>query len=51
MLLAACSAREEAKEHNGRGYFTEALLATLSDVGPDKVTYSDLFHRLPILLA
>ena len=51
VLLAACSAKEFAKEENGRGRFTTALLATLSDVGADKVTYTDLIHRLPILPA
>ena len=51
VLLAACSAREEAKESEGRGNFTKALLSTLSDVGADKVTYADLVHRLPVLPA
>jgi hypothetical protein len=49
VFLAACSAREEAKETNGRGRFTAALLDTLSDVGADKVTYTDLIQRFPIL--
>jgi hypothetical protein len=49
VLLAACSATESAKESNERGIFTTALLATLSDVDPDKVTYADLIQRLPIL--
>jgi hypothetical protein len=51
MLLAACSAREVAVEENGRGRFTTALLATLSNVGADNVTYTDLIQRLPILPA
>jgi hypothetical protein len=47
VLLAACGADEEAKEENGRGYFTKRLLDTLEAVGADKVTYADLIQRIP----
>lgn len=50
VLLAACGAKELAKEGKGRGVFTEAFLEVLAAVGADKVTYTDLIkqmHALP----
>lgn len=49
VLLAACGAEENAKEENGRGYFTEALIKTLGVVDTDKVTYTDLINQIPNL--
>ncbi|KIM26650.1 hypothetical protein M408DRAFT_25142 [Serendipita vermifera MAFF 305830] len=51
VLLAACGEKETAKEHSAenRGEFTRALLDTLISVGADKVTYTELIQRLPVL--
>ncbi|KAG8853732.1 hypothetical protein FRB91_004404 [Serendipita sp. 411] len=51
VLLAACGAKETAKENSARtrGVFTKALLDSLLTVGADKVTYTDLIQRLPSL--
>ncbi|KIM23672.1 hypothetical protein M408DRAFT_250848 [Serendipita vermifera MAFF 305830] len=45
ILLAACSEKEKAMEHNGRGVFTEALLEALIATG-GRVSYCDLLLRL-----
>ena len=47
VLLAACRETEVAHEEDGRGAFTQALLATLRSVSTDKVTYQDIMERLP----
>lgn len=47
VLLSACGAEENAKEFQGRGYFTKSLLDTLEVVGADKVTYAELIRRIP----
>lgn len=49
VLLAACGAKELAKEQQGRGVFTQALLEVLSTVGADKATYTDLVKRIHAL--
>ncbi|KIJ27950.1 hypothetical protein M422DRAFT_71496 [Sphaerobolus stellatus SS14] len=49
VLIAACGAEEKAREHCGRGIFTEALVKTLRSVGADKVTYQDVLKRIPAL--
>ena len=49
VLLAACGAKEEAKEIAQGGAFTSALLKTLETVGHNNVTYTELIHRLPLL--
>ncbi|KAF8880205.1 caspase domain-containing protein, partial [Gymnopilus junonius] len=47
VLLAACSEDQTAKEKNGRGLFTVALLSTLQRLGPSTCTYADLIQSLP----
>lgn len=49
VLLAACGSAEFAREQQGRGWFTKALLDVLYTVGADKLTYTDLMKRLPDL--
>ena len=49
VLLAACGAKEEARDSAQGGAFTSALLQTLETVGHNKVTYTELIHRLPSL--
>jgi hypothetical protein len=46
VLLAACGAKEQAKEVEGRGIFTKALLQVLSSVSADTITYTDLLQRI-----
>lgn len=52
VLLAACGEKEYAREGitDDGGEFTLALLNTLTSVGADKVTYTDLIKRLPNLV-
>ncbi len=49
VLLAACAPQEKAREDNGRGAFTQALLKTLRSLGTERLSYSDLVARLPRL--
>ena len=49
ILLAACGAKEKAKEENGRGFFTKAFLDVLKTVGADKITYTELVKRIHAL--
>ncbi|PVF99210.1 hypothetical protein CPB86DRAFT_814161 [Serendipita vermifera] len=49
VLLAACGAEESAKEEEGRGNFTKALLDTLVAFGADEMTYVDLIQRIPCI--
>ena len=49
ILLAACGAGEVAYEDKGSGVFTSSLLKTLSAVGVQNITYTNLFQRLPSL--
>jgi len=49
ILLAATSSTGVAREQNGRGAFTHALLNLLNEVSPDTLTYEDIIHRLPDL--
>jgi hypothetical protein len=49
VLLAACGAKEKAREEMGRGVFTKAFLEVLTNIGADKITYSDLLERMPAL--
>lgn len=46
ILLAACSAKEFARENHGRGLFTYALENALKAVSPDQITYVQLLDRL-----
>lgn len=46
VLLAACREDQKAKENNGRGSFTSALLRTLDANSFDKITYKELILRL-----
>ncbi|KDR69751.1 hypothetical protein GALMADRAFT_160255 [Galerina marginata CBS 339.88] len=46
ILLAACSAKELAREANGRGQFTQSLENALKSVSPDQITYVQLLDRL-----
>jgi hypothetical protein len=49
VLLAACGAKEKAKEEYGRGIFTNAVLEVLKAVSADTVTYTDLLQRMHAL--
>ncbi|QRV78455.1 ICE-like protease (caspase) p20 domain protein [Ceratobasidium sp. AG-Ba] len=49
VLLAACGAKEVAKEPGGRGAFTTALLEVLRSVRPDALTYMGIMDRLPAI--
>jgi hypothetical protein len=49
ILLAACGAKEKAKEEQGQGVFTKALLEILRTVSADTVTYTDLLRRIHAL--
>jgi hypothetical protein len=46
ILLAACSAKEFARENHGRGQFTCSLENALKAVSPDQITYVQLLDRL-----
>ena len=47
--FAACNSYEVAREANGRGAFTTALLAALATVCTDKISYTDLLSRIDAL--
>jgi hypothetical protein len=49
VLLAACGAKEKAKEERGRGVFTNAILDVLNFVSPDTITCADLLQRIHAL--
>lgn len=49
VFLAACGENEVAWEREGRGVFTNALLETLRQFGPDGMTYAGLVQKLPSL--
>jgi hypothetical protein len=50
VVLAATSSSRPAREHDGRGVFTHALLEFLRNhEQPDRLTYSDVIHSLPSL--
>jgi hypothetical protein len=49
VLLAACGAKEKAKEEQGRGVFTKAFLEILRTVSADTVTYTDVLRRIHAL--
>lgn len=46
VLLAACSAKEQARELGGRGNFTKAFLNLIRSEGVDKLLYSDVLERM-----
>ncbi|KDR74065.1 hypothetical protein GALMADRAFT_250798 [Galerina marginata CBS 339.88] len=46
VLLAACGAGEKAKEVNGHGEFSTALLTLLRTTGPDTLRYRDILHKI-----
>jgi len=49
VLLAACTSYEKARERQGCGLFTEALLKALRASNVNKTTYNDLRRRIPQL--
>ncbi len=49
MLLSASDSSGMAMEQNGRGLFTTTLLETLIATGAEKVTYADVFLKIPSL--
>ena len=51
ILLAACGPEEAAYEDKGSGVFTTSLLKTLSAVGAQNVTYTNLLQRIPGLIS
>ena len=46
VLLAACREDQTAKEKDGRGSFTSALLRILDANSFDRITYKELIFRL-----
>jgi len=46
VLLTACGAKERAKEKNGRGAFTKAILDVLNTVSANTITYVDVLQRM-----
>ncbi|PBK59426.1 hypothetical protein ARMSODRAFT_797871 [Armillaria solidipes] len=51
VLLSACMRGQEARERDGHGAFTSALLSLLKKNGVHKLTYRDVINSLPNLLA
>ncbi|THU90069.1 hypothetical protein K435DRAFT_864623 [Dendrothele bispora CBS 962.96] len=49
VLLSACLPEQEAKEIQGSGVFTSALLKLLREYGVDKLTYEEVVDHLPVL--
>ncbi|THU91188.1 hypothetical protein K435DRAFT_909316 [Dendrothele bispora CBS 962.96] len=49
VLLSACLPEQEAKEIQGSGVFTSALLKLLREYGADKLTYEEVVAHLPVL--
>lgn len=49
VLLAACTEKQQAFEHGGRGAFTSALISMLESENVQQLTYSDIIFRLPPL--
>ena len=49
ILLSACGAKEIAREDQGMGVFTAALLKLLSEISTHNVTYARLLQLLPSL--
>ncbi|THU94293.1 hypothetical protein K435DRAFT_900628 [Dendrothele bispora CBS 962.96] len=49
VLLSACLPEQEAKETQGSGVFTSALLTLLREYGVDKLTYKEVIAHLPVL--
>lgn len=47
VLLAACGANEKAREENGHGLFTKALLKTLRNPGIDKISFIEFMKQMP----
>ncbi|KJA22663.1 hypothetical protein HYPSUDRAFT_645955 [Hypholoma sublateritium FD-334 SS-4] len=46
VLFSACKSDEFAKERWGQGYFTNALLKLLNNLGPNKILCSQIIERL-----
>lgn len=46
VLFSACRSTELAKETRKRGFFSEALLKILNDLGPSAMSCSEIAHRL-----
>ncbi|KAI0339455.1 hypothetical protein BDW22DRAFT_1431719 [Trametopsis cervina] len=51
VLVSACGASEEAFEDNGKGVFTEALLAAMPDLMEKKLTYYQLLEKMGLQLS
>lgn len=49
IFLVACGATEHAKEFDGKGLFTTALLSALVAWGTNIVTYKDLLQLIQAL--
>ncbi|PPQ85019.1 hypothetical protein CVT25_010408 [Psilocybe cyanescens] len=49
MLLAACRSFEEAKEVNGHGVFTSALLKLFNDKPPTVLRYCDILDQMDVI--
>ncbi|KAF9529620.1 caspase domain-containing protein [Crepidotus variabilis] len=47
-LLAACSSSEQAREYEGRGQFTTALLQLLDSVDLSQLTYADIIDQIQV---
>ncbi|KAI0339456.1 hypothetical protein BDW22DRAFT_1431720 [Trametopsis cervina] len=51
VLMSACGAYEEAFENNGKGVFTEALLAAMPALMEKKLTYYQLLEKMGLQLS
>lgn len=51
VLVSACGASEKAFEDNGKGVFTEALLAAMPDLMEKKLTYYQLLEKMSLQLS
>jgi len=49
ILIAACSSSELAKEVNGHGSFSSALLKLLYSISPDEIRYSDILNYMDMI--
>jgi hypothetical protein len=46
MLISACNSKEEARENDGHGKFSTALLKVLDKTSPNKLRYRDILANM-----
>ena len=49
VLLSACNPVQQAYELDGRGAFTAALMKLLRSTNLEKLSYTDIIRRLPLI--